>query len=137
MTDAVEHVEKRGRKTKEEEAWSYLEEIGVTPELVAQLRSAQGGQTPGSFAEMLDLAAADLWANYHSLSGVAKVQAFKAIQSLAKDEGGDAGGGDEPLIADVVAGIVQLPDERRTAILTAALADLDAERARIVELLDV
>lgn len=120
---------KSGRRTRDEEIALYLEEHGIDRDSLEAIAAG-----PKTFAEMLDLAAADIWSDFKSMKGTAKVQAFNAIRQLAKED--PEGGTDEeeePSITDVLAGIPQLTVERRREILTAALGRLDLERQKIVE----
>lgn len=127
----ADEQKKPGRRTRDEEIAHYLATLGVDK---AELEAAAKG--PQSFAEMLDLAAAHMWAEFKDLKGTAKVQAFNAIRQLAKEDP-DGGGEDEeePTVAEVIQGIPQLPPERKRAILTGALARLDLEREQILEVL--
>lgn len=134
MNEAVDApVERRGRKSTEEEVAAYLAARGITPERIEALKRAED---PQSFAEMLDLAITDVWANFKNLSATAKVAALKEIRALAKaEEGVRPGAEPEPLVADVIDGIVHLPAERKREILEHELVRVDEERARIVEVL--
>lgn len=134
---------KGGRRTKDQEIDLYLAQHGIdraaleeTGKMIAIERQEQAGAGE-SFTEMRDRALASLMADYESLSGVAKVQAFRAIQQLQRDE--PEGGGEdekEPLLVDVIGGITNLSKERKLEILQRELAKLDEDRAAILGVLN-
>ena len=130
-------VERRGRKTKEQEVRDFLRSKGIDlDDVLAGAGVDDGAEMPQTFAEMRDAFARLVWSRRNSLSDTALSKALGDLARLADAGSGDPGEKDEPLLADVIAGIVSLPVERRREILTAALAEIDAERARIVEVLD-
>jgi hypothetical protein len=123
-----------GRKTNQQIIEDFLQQLDLPPEVVAAIRGADArlqvtpSGTPGSFTEMRDLAAQEIWTRFKSLQGTAQVQAFNAIRELAKQ---DPNGGDdsepEPLIADIVAGVASLSAVRKRQILTDEREKLRAE----------
>lgn len=130
-------VERRGRKTKEQEVRDFLRSKGVDLDLVlADAGVDDGAPMPQTFAEMRDAFARLIWSRRNSLSDTALSKALGDLARLASLGGEEPGDAPEPLLADVISGIALLPDERRREILTGALAGLDAERARIMEVLD-
>ena len=92
---------------------------------------------PQTFVELRDELAAEVRKQIPSMKGTALVTALKAIGELAKHEpdGGEAES--DPLIADVVSGVVSLPVERKRAILTAERERLDTEAEAIDRALEV
>lgn len=132
----MDEQKKPGRRTRDEEIDLYLANLGLDRSAL-EARASGAEQEPENFAEMLDMAAAELWADYKNLKGVAKVQAFNAFRQLAKQE--PEGGTSEerdPTVAEVIQGIPQLSDERKREILTAALGRIDLEREQIAEVLN-
>jgi hypothetical protein len=127
---------KPGRKSKEEEARTYLRTLGVDPDDIVP-RDAASDPMPETDAEFFGEFKSLLWRRRHQLEGTAFTQALNALSRFAEaNKQSDEAKAESPLVADVIAGIVALPVERRREILTDELVRLDAERARIVEVLD-
>lgn len=134
----------RGRPSNDETISRYLEGLGISREELEASRTIpppkEYDSDPETYQDMYRRAIPILWRDFESLSGVAKVNAFKAIQQLAKDDPGGSSGDDEderePLIADVIDGIEKLPADRKRTILERELAVIDAERTRILEVMD-
>jgi hypothetical protein len=128
-------VERRGRKSTEQEVRSYLAAQGLDPDQI--LAGTDADQPlPETPEEMRDAFMRILWSKRATLSDTALSSALTALGRLmatAKPEGPPE---DEPLIADVIAGVTQLSVERRREVLKGALTRLDVERARIVEVLN-
>jgi hypothetical protein len=128
-----------GRKTKQQEVEDWLQSLDLSPEVVAAIRAAAPrvqvvpSGAPGNAVEMAVLARADLWNYYKTAQGVAKVQTFKEIERLARAEEADEVGEAErdPLIADVVMGVVSLSPIRKRQILSVERVRLEAELAAV------
>lgn len=126
---------KRGRKTREEEARSFLRELGVDPDEIVP-RSAADDPMPTTDAELFDEFKALLWRRRHQLEGTAFTQAVNALAKWAESsKSDDERAGVQPTIADIIGGNVLLPVERKREILAGALAELEVERAAIMEAL--
>jgi hypothetical protein len=128
-----------GRKTKQQEVEAWLQSLDLAPEVVAAIRAAAPRVqvlptgAPGSAVEMASRALAELWDYYETAQGVAKINTFKEIQRLARAEAaGDASDAErDPLIADVVAGVVALSPIRKRQILSVERERLDEELAAV------
>lgn len=114
-----------GRKTNQQIIEDYLQGLDLSPEVRDAIRQADPRVAivptgaPGNFRDMRDRAAQELWAYFQTAGGVAKVQAFRAIDEMAKRE--PEGGEEkepEPLLADVLADVVTLSPIRKRAILS-------------------
>lgn len=139
-----DHEEARAMRARGMNVQEIADHFGVTKGAISHVTSGivkgsvpdengryqRGDPVPETFTEMRDLAAKEVWKQFKGLKGVAQIQAFNAIRELAKQ---DPDGGDEqepdPLIADVVSGVLSLSVERRREILT-------FERVRLVEELE-
>jgi hypothetical protein len=116
-----------GRPTKVEEIDRYLESMGLTRDDI----EAVGDVTlDGMKAALMQ----QLSQQIPSLKGIALTQALKTVEALARAEP-ESEKEQPPLIADVVSGVVALPDERKREILAGELARLDVERKAIEEAL--
>jgi hypothetical protein len=133
-----------GRRTKDEEINLYLESLGIdraeleaTGRMFELRRNADDPDRPRTAKDLAAFALDDLVKNYENLSGSAKVQAYREIQRVAKEE---AALGEEileePLLVDVLEGVVTLTPQRKREILQRELEKLDAEREQILEVLD-
>lgn len=136
---------KGGRRTRDQEIDLYLRGIGVDRAaleatgraLAIERARSEDPDRPRTYKEMAERALESLVGDYEQLTGVAKVQAYKAIQQLAREEG-DAGPGVEevePPLAEILEGIVHLTPQRRTEILRRELEKITAEREQILEAL--
>lgn len=128
-----------------EEGWSIADlaaHYGVTKGSVSQATAAviprekpQG--VPETFAEMRDMAAPLLWEYFKAATGVAKVQAYRAIVDAAKRESDGVEEVEaEPLLADVVSGAASLSPVRMREILTENRTRFAEELARIDDVLE-
>lgn len=126
---------KRLRATGEYTVDELAAHFGVTKGAISQATKEvdasivkRTSRAPENFAQMKDRASSMLWSYFQEATGVAKVQAYKAIVQAAKEE--EAEGvtvkEPEPLLADVVSGAAALSPIRRLEILT-------VERARFAE----
>lgn len=135
MTDpAGPRTRGRGRGTKEAEAREYLRGLNIDPDDL--LGAASDEPMPATPEEFRDELMKLLWKRRHSIGDTAFANLLKALTQLMEADSGGGDAADEPLAADVVAGITNLPDDRKRAVLEGELAVLDAERARILEVLD-
>lgn len=130
-----ETSERRGRKTKEDEARDYLASLGLDPDLV--LAGTSDDAYPETPEAMRDAFMRILWSRRNTMADTAFTNAVKAISQLAATVKPDDDPAAEPLVADVIDGIVHLPADRKREILARELERLDAERTRIVEVLNV
>lgn len=130
-------AKKRGRKSKAEEARAYLRTLGVDPDTIIPPSAAEDPM-PETDAEMLDEFKALLWRGRHELQGTAFTNALNALARFAEaSKGDDDRAGAQPTVAEIIAGNVLLPAERKREILEEELVALEVERAAIAEVLDV
>lgn len=133
-----------GRKTRQQEIEDWLQGLDLPPEVAKAIRDADPRVqviptgAPGSFQEMFALASADLYAYYEKATGIAKTNTFKAIRDLAMAEkaANDAGTVEgDPLVADIVSGVVSLSPIRKRQILTVERDHLQLELAAVEDAL--
>lgn len=128
-----------GRKTNQQIIDDWLQGLDLPPEVAAAIRDADPrvqvlpAGAPGNFKEMRELGAQSLYTYFQTATGVAKVQAFRAIDAMAKLEADDdpAGKEPDPLIADVVAGVASLSPIRKRQILSVEQVRLREEIAAV------
>jgi hypothetical protein len=132
----TQEQKKRGRKSTEEEVRDFLSRSGLDADRILSGTDADVPM-PDTFEGLRDEFLKIAWSKRNDMTDTAFTQMMNALARLAEanKQADDAVKGEEPLIADVISGIAALPAERRREILTGALTDLDAERARIVEVL--
>lgn len=132
-----------GRKTRQQEIEDWLQGLDLPPEVAKAIREADPRVqvtptgVPGSFTEMRDLAAQQLYVYFQNSTGVAKSHAFKAIVEMAKLEGDNGGANDEPepLIADIISGVASLSPIRKRDILTVERDHLQIELGAVEDAL--
>lgn len=128
-----------GRATKQEEIEKYLQSLDLAPEVIAAIRAADPRVQvippgdPGSFTEMRERAGRELWDYFQNATGIAKAQAYRAIDEAARREQAESGAEiePEPLIADIVGGTVNLSPIRKRQILLAEKEKMRQENEAI------
>lgn len=128
---------KGGRRTKDEEIDLFLSEHGLTRAALTAITTGEE-EIPATFAEMRDGFTKAIWQRKDTMKDTALTQSLTALARLAEANKGDDDKKTErePTVAEIVAGIAPLPDERRREILAGALARIDEERAQIMEALN-
>lgn len=129
-------AKRRGRPTKEQEVAKALAALGIDPSDFDPL--AADTAAPDTFEGFRDAFMDILWKRRNNLTDSAFTNALNSLARLAeanKSADNDADS-QHVLVADVVSGISLLSAERKREVLTAALAELDAEREQIMGVLD-
>lgn len=135
---ATAPAKKRGRKSKNEEARQYLREMGIDPDELVPATEADDPM-PETFEEMFEEFRSILWRKRNQIEGTAFTQSLNALARLAEvnKQADDAKTLAEPTVAEIIAGNVLLPADRKREILGEALAELERERSQILEVLSV
>lgn len=141
MTVPEQTRSKGGRRTREEEVARWVASLDLDEATREAILTADPRAIPEPAAEpltaeqMRDRALTEVYAEFSTLRGIAKVQALKqfieATRGLPKPEPPTP----EPLIADIVGGQANLPASRVREILAAERVRMLAELAAIDEAL--
>lgn len=134
--DKATAAKRRGRKTKEQEVAEALAALGIDPAEFDP--STTDTAAPETFEGFRDAFMDILWKRRNDLTDSAFTNALNSLARLAeanKTADNDAEA-QHVLVADVVAGISLLSPERKREVLTAALAEIDAEREQILAALN-
>jgi hypothetical protein len=140
LTTTGSEPARRGRKTKEQEAWNYLLSQGIDPaEVLGGTGAPLAVDIPDDPSEVVEAFKGALYKQMTrgELKGTALVQGLKAVATLAeaaKNEP-DADGGPERGIDEILAD-AGLPDERRLEIGRGELARLESRTVALARVLE-